>query len=114
MLFTETSEEKKKKQILEQKPRVYMFIDPLSAGRVSRLTWSVNDVGTRVVRDAIEDGLAAEEADVGQGGIFDDETLLALPNDVRVWKRDWGKEVLWEKNKKRNRFYRTTMMNSEL
>lgn len=48
------------------------------------LTWSVYKVYTGLVRDAICDCLAEEEADVIDGGRSDGEALLAVPNNVPV------------------------------
>lgn len=59
------------------------------------LTWSVHEVRTRTF-DALHDGLAVNEAGVGDVGSFDDETFLAVPNYVLpVWRQNlvvllWG------------------------
>lgn len=58
------------------------------------LTWSVDDVQTRALH-AVREGLAVKEADVVEGGGFDDEAFLAVPNDVLpVWRQNLV-EVLW-------------------
>lgn len=45
-------------------------------------TWSVHKVIVRLVRDAVDDRLAKEEADVVEGGCLDGEALCAVPDDV--------------------------------
>lgn len=45
-------------------------------------TWSVHKVHVRLVRDAVDDRLAKEEADVLEGGRLDGEALCAVPDDV--------------------------------
>lgn len=48
----------------------------------SQPTWPVDDVDARLVRHAVDEGLAEEEVDVVEGGSPDGEAPPGAPHDV--------------------------------